>query len=178
MQQYSWLSPGQQYFVALVGLVPGDSKFKAAIFKHIRVIQTPTEDQDDNNTGFKEMKRNFSCSGFEGDATVVSFGKEFGYDRNIKFVFRDRTNNSPARRLNYQFLLNFEFFEGGDALYPGCHEAMSDPQRHGQTVTIIEDNAVRKVIRRHGIRFTLMSGITGIRLKYSGMMKLMCRLSW
>lgn len=149
--QYSWLPTEQQYFVALVGRVSEDQKPKAAIFKSLKVIQTPTEDFDDNATGFKAVKRNFSWSGFEGDATVVTFGKEFGYDKNIKFVFWDRANNAPAWRLNNQFLLNFEFFEGGDSLYPGCHEAMSDRQRHGQTVTIVEDNAVRKIIRWHGI---------------------------
>lgn len=149
--QYSWLPTEQQYFVALVGRVSEDQKPKAAIFKSLKVIQTSTEDFDDNATGFKAVKRNFSWSGFEGDATVVTFGKEFGYDKNIKFVFWDRANNAPAWRLNNQFLLNFEFFEGGDSLYPGCHEAMSDRQRHGQTVTIVEDNAVRKIIRWHGI---------------------------
>lgn len=149
--QYNWLPAEQQYFVALVARVAENLEPKAAVFKSLKVIQTPTEDFDDNATGFKAVKRNFSWSGFEGEATMVTFGKEFGYDKNIKFVFWDRANNAPAWRLNNQFLLNFEFFEGGDSLYPGCHEAMSDRQRHGQTVTIIEDNAVRKIIRWHGI---------------------------
>jgi len=149
--QYSWLPAEQHYFVALVGRVAEDMKPKAAVFKSLKVVQTPTEDFDDSETGFKAVKRNFSWSGFEGDATLVTFGKEFGYDKNIKFVFWDRANNAPAWRLTNQFLLNFEFFEGGDSLYPGCHEAMSDRQRHGQTVTILEDNAVRKIIHWHGI---------------------------
>ncbi len=57
--QYSWLSPDQQYFVALVGQVPEHQKSKAAVYKHIKVVQTPTEDLDDNMTGFKAVKRNF-----------------------------------------------------------------------------------------------------------------------
>ncbi len=149
--QYSWLEPDQKYFVALVARVTLDSKSKAAVFKNLKVVQTPTDDFDDTNSGFKAVKRNFSWSGFEGDATVVSFGKEFGYDKNIKFVIWDRANNAPAWRLTNQFLLNFEFFESGDSIYPGCHEAMSDRQRHGQSVTIVEDNDVRKIIHWHGI---------------------------
>jgi len=135
--QYSWLVPEQKYFVALVGRTSTDSKSRKAVFKSIKVIQTPTDELDDSRTGFKAVRRNYSWSGFDGDATVVTFGSEFGYDRNIKFVLWDRANNAPAWRLTNQFLLNFEFFESGDSLYPGCHEAMSDRQRHGQSVTII-----------------------------------------
>ncbi|MFH0756145.1 MAG: hypothetical protein V2B15_02520 [Bacteroidota bacterium] len=163
--QYSWLSPDQHYFVALVGRVPEHQNLKTAVFKHIKVVQTSTDDQDDNTTGFKAVKRNFSWSGFEGDATVVSFGKEFGYDKNIKFVIWERANNAPAWRLSNQFMLNFEFFEGGDSLYPGCHEAMSDRQRHGQTVTIIEDNDVRKIIHWHGIPLNPNYNFAGENLK-------------
>jgi hypothetical protein len=159
--QYSWLPADQKYFVALVGRVAEDQKPKSAVFKQIKVVQTLTDDIDDQATGFKAVKRNFSWSGFEGDATVVSFGKEFGYDKNIKFVIWDRANNAPAWRLTNQFLLNFEFFEGGDSLYAGCHEAMSDRQRHGQTVTIVEDNAVRKIIRWHGISLNPGYNFTG-----------------
>jgi len=163
--QYNWLQPDQEYFVALVGRVAENLKPKAAVFKCIKVVQTLTEDFDDNTTGFKAVRRNFSWSGFEGDATVVSFGEEFGYDKNIKFVIWDRANNGPAWRLTNQFLLNFEFFEGGDSLYPGCHEAMSDRQRHGQMVTIVEDNAVRKIIHWHGIPLNPNYNFTGENLK-------------
>ena len=163
--QYSWLPVDQQYFVALVGRVAENLKPKAAVYKQVRVAQTPTEDQDDHTTGFKAIKRNFSWSGFEGDATVVSFGKEFAYDKNIKFVIWDRANNAPVWRLTNQFLLNFEFFEGGDSLYPGCHEAMSDRQRHGQFVEIVEDNAVRKIIHWHGIPLNPQYNFTGENLQ-------------
>lgn len=159
--QYSWLNPEQEYVVALVSPAASDAKPKAAIFTHLKVVQTPTNDADDSETGFQAVKRNFSWSGFEGDATVVSFGKEFGYDKNIKFVIWDRANNAPAWRLTNQFMLNFEFFEGGASLYPGCHEAMSDRQRHGQSVTIIENNDVRKIIRWHGIPLNPNYNFTG-----------------
>jgi hypothetical protein len=149
--QYSWLPPDQEYFLALACRASAGSKPKYAVFTKIKVVQTPTDDLDDSQTGFKVVQRNFSWSGFDGEATVVTFGAEFGYNKNIKFVLWDRANNAPAWRLTNQFLLNFEFFESGDSVYPGCHEAMSDRQRHGQTVTIVENNDVRKIIHWHGI---------------------------
>ncbi len=159
--QYSWLNPEQEYVVAMVSPAASDAKPQAAIFTNLKVVQTPINDADDSETGFQAVKRNFSWSGFEGDATVVSFGNEFGYDKNIKFVIWDRANNAPAWRLTNQFMLNFEFFEGGDSLYPGCHEAMSDRQRHGQSVTIVENNEVRKIIRWHGIPLNPNYNFTG-----------------
>ncbi len=144
--QYSWLAPDQEYFLALAGRASAGAKPKSAVFTKIKVVQTPTDDLDDSQTGFKAVQRNFSWSGFDGEATVVTFGAEFVYNKNIKFVLWDRANNAPAWRLTNQFLLNFEFFESGDSIYPGCHEAMSDRQRHGQTVTIVENNDVRKII--------------------------------
>ena len=159
--QYNWLQPDQEYVVALVSLPDSEKKGAEANFKYLKVIQTPTDDADDNSTGFQAVKRNFSWSGFEGEATVVSFGEEFGYDKNIKFVIWDRANNAPAWRLTNQFLLNFEFFEGGDDIYPGCHEAMSDRQRHGQSVKILENNAVRKIIHWHGIPLNPNYNYTG-----------------
>ena len=163
--QYSWLVPEQKFYIALVGKSSADSKDREAVFKNIKVVQTPTNDKDDSQTGFKAVRRNFSWSGFDGEATVVTFGNEFAYDKNIKFVLWDRANNAPAWRLTNQFLLNFEFFESGDSLYPGCHEAMSDRQRHGQSVIIVEDNDVRKIIHWHGIPLNPNFDFTGEHLK-------------
>ena len=163
--QYSWLGYDQKYFIGLLAISSSDLKGREAVFQSIKVVQTPTNDKDDSQTGFKAVRRNFSWSGFDGDATVVTFGNEFGYDRNIKFVLWDRANNAPAWRLTNQFLLNFEFFESGDSLYPGCHEAMSDRQRHGQSVTIIENSDVRKIIHWHGIPLNPNYDFSGEQLK-------------
>jgi hypothetical protein len=148
--QYSWLTGNQEYFVALI--CRNESGASQSIsFKSIKAVKIPETDQDDSNTGFKVVERPFYWSGHFGTATVVTFGEEFAHDKNIKFTIWDMANNAPAWRINNDHLLNYEFFEGGDATYPGCHEAMSDRQRHGQTVKIIEDNAVRKVVHWHGI---------------------------
>jgi hypothetical protein len=149
--QYSWLPPGQEYFLALVSRACSTLKPKPAVYTRITAVQTPEDDIDDSQTGFNVVQRDFAWSGFDGAATVVTFGNEFSYNKNIKFVLWDRANNAPAWRLDNQFLLNFEFFESGDSLFPGCHEAMSDRQRHGQEVTIVENNDVRKIIHWHGI---------------------------
>lgn len=149
--QYSWLGTEQQYFVGLV-CHPADSAGSTTVrYKSLTVVKTPVDDIDDSHSGFRARKRSFSWSGFDGEATVVSFGDAFEHNRNIKFVIWDRANNAPVWRLSNQFLLNFEFFECGDSVHPGCHEAMSDRQRHGQSVTIIEDNDVRKILHWHGI---------------------------
>ena len=108
--QYSWLAPDQEYFLALVCRPSSGLKPKSAVFRKIKVVQTPTDDLDDSQTGFKAVQRYFSWSGFDGEATVVTFGDEFGYNKNIKFVFWDRANNAPAWRLTNQFLIEFRVF--------------------------------------------------------------------
>jgi hypothetical protein len=149
--QYSWLPPDEDYFVALLVRNEGTSGSKQARFNALKVWQTPTDDANDSTTGFKAVKRDFSWSGFNGTAAVVSFGEDFDYDRNIKFTIWETANNAPAWRITNQFLLNFEFFEAADLDFEGSMEAMNDRQRHGQSVTILEDNPVRKVIRWRGI---------------------------
>lgn len=148
---YSWLPTDEAYFVGVVCRNERNEEGKKAVYKHLNIVQTPVEDIDDSTTGFKVVHRDYTWSGFSGDATVVTFGDEFAYDKNIKFIFWDRNNNAPMWRLNNQFELNFEFSEGGDRLFQGCHEAMSDRQRHGQYVKVLEDNAVRKRVLWHGI---------------------------
>jgi hypothetical protein len=149
--QYSWLPNEQEYLVGLICRNEGTTGEKKVSFKSIKGYQIPNEDLDDSKTGFKVAEREYYWSGHFGKATVVTFGEEFPFDKNIKFVFWDMANNAPAWRLTNQFMLNYEFFEGGDSQYDGCHEAMSDRQRHGQKLEIIEDNNVRKIIRWHGI---------------------------
>lgn len=148
--QYSWLGAGQKYFVGLLCFNQSPVT-KRAGYKYLSVVQTPVDDTNDESTGFSVRKRPFSWSGFDGEATVVTFGDAFKFSKEVKFVLWDRANNTPAWRLSNQHLLNFEFFECGDSIFPGCHEAMSDRQRHGQTVEVIEDNAVRKIIYWRGI---------------------------
>lgn len=149
--QYSWLPLTQEYFVALVCRNENSTSTKQIKFDYVNVVKTPITDLDDKNTGFKAVKREFHWSGFSGDAVVVSFGNEFAFTKDIKFVFWDRANNAPMWRLNNQYMMSWEF---GERRYSdgkgGCAEAMSDRQRHGQVLEILEDNDVRKVVRWRG----------------------------
>lgn len=148
---YSWLPSDEDYYVGVVCGNESDRERKQAEYNSLKVFQVPETDKDDSETGFAVHERPYVWSGFEGNATVVTFGENFVFDKNIKFVFWDWNNNAPMWRLNNQFQLNFEFSEGGDKLFQGCHEAMSDRQRHGQYIRVLENNAVRKRILWHGI---------------------------
>lgn len=148
---YSWLPTDEEYYVGVICRNESSTERKQAEYGSLKLFQVPETDRDDSATGFSVQERPYVWSGFSGDATVVTFGDDFAYDKNIKFVFWDRNNNAPMWRLNNQFQLNFEFSEGGDRMFQGCHEAMSDRQRHGQYIRVLEDNAVRKRILWHGI---------------------------
>ncbi|MDD4970493.1 MAG: T9SS type A sorting domain-containing protein [Paludibacter sp.] len=148
--QYSWLSSTQQYFVALVCRNENSTSSKQVKFNYIKAIQTPVSDIDNTNTGFKAIKREYNWSGFNGNAVVVSFGSDFAFSKEIKFIFWDRANNAPMWRINNQYMMNWEFGERKNGGYDGCAEAMSDRQRHGQILEILEDNNVRKVIHWRG----------------------------
>jgi hypothetical protein len=168
--QYAWLDPDQSYFVGLICRNESPGEQESAVYRYLRVVNTPVDDTDDRNTGFEAVRRPYSWSGFDGVATVVTFGEDFAFDRNIKFVVWDRANNAPAWRLNNQHLLNFEFFECGDSVFAGCHEAMSDRQRHGQTVEILENNAVRKIVHWKGIPLNPNYNYSGEHLDASGLL--------
>ena len=148
---YAWLPSETSYFVGVVCRNETENAMKQAEYTRLSVCQLPETDMDDSDSGFRVADRQYIWSGFEGNATVVTFGEEFVFDKNIKFVFWDRNNNAPMWRLSNQFELSFEFSESGDKVFQGCHEAMSDRQRHGQYIRILEDNAVRKRILWHGI---------------------------
>jgi hypothetical protein len=144
---YNWMPNSQEVFVALVVRNENGSGTKIVNYNAIKVVRTPEDDQDDSNTGFKAVKREFNWSGFNGNATVVTFGNDFAFDKNIKLVFWDRANNAPMWRLNNQTMHSWQFGERKNGGFEGCGEAMSDRQMHGQEVEIVEDNDVRKVIR-------------------------------
>jgi len=140
-----WAEPGQKFFVAAVACSDGK-----AVFKNVRAVQKPTADQDDTNTGFKAIRREYNWSGFFGDAVVVTFDEKFKYhDKDIKCVFWSEMNYVPAWHLNNQLLYTYEFLETWGGGNPGCHEPMSDRLLRWSSVEIIEDNPVRKVVHWH-----------------------------
>jgi hypothetical protein len=110
--------------------------------------------------GFRVERREYSWSGFFGDAIVVSFAKDaFGpKGGEQKIVFWSELNYAPAWQLNPRLLFSYQFIElwrrSGALQRPGCAEAMSDDLLFNNYVKILEDNAVRKVIHWHHLLLT------------------------
>ncbi|MFC1783182.1 hypothetical protein ACFL02_06310 [Planctomycetota bacterium] len=149
-----WGTGEQNFYVALYVHTEGACPEQVS-FDNLRVMQKPTQDQDDQQTGFKVIRRDYNWSGFSGEAVVITFDKEFGHhQKDKKFVFWSEMNYIPAWHLNNQLLFSYEFLEtwGGDN--PGCYEPMSDRLLRWSDVEIIEDNDVRKVVHWHYVLCT------------------------
>jgi hypothetical protein len=142
---HDWGIPGREFYVALY-VRSGDDSSAQATFDNLRVVQKPTEDQDDSQTGFKIDRREYNWSGFSGDAIVISFGDDFNHDKHSKFVFWSENNYVPAWHLNNQLLYSYEFLETWGGGYEGCHEPMTDRILRWSDAEILEDNDVRKVV--------------------------------
>jgi Secretion system C-terminal sorting domain len=142
-----WGVPNGKYFVGLFSLEG------TTAFKKVTVSDLPLKDKSDINTGFVVTKRPYTWSGFTDDALVVTFGDAFPFkadDR--KFVFWDLTNNIPVWHLNNGALMSHGFLETWDDLgeevrVKGCIEPMSDRLLAFVDLEVVEDNAVRKVIK-------------------------------
>ncbi|MBN2137476.1 MAG: LamG domain-containing protein [Sedimentisphaerales bacterium] len=143
-----WSISGNEFYVAPY-VFSGNRVAATAIFDNLKVMRKPTQDQDDSNTGFKVTRREYNWSGFSGDAVVISFGDDFEYDKDCKFVFWSENNYVPAWHLNNQLQYSYEFLEtwGGGSV--GCHEPMSDRILRWSDVEVIEDNDVRKAVHWH-----------------------------
>lgn len=140
-----WGIPDKEFHVALY-VRSGENPSALATFDNVKVMQKPTEDRDDSNTGFKIDRREYNWSGFSGDAIVISFGDDFDYDKDCKFVFWSENNYVPAWHLNNQLQYSYEFLETWGGGNEGCHEPMSDRILRWSNVQVLEDNDVRKVV--------------------------------
>lgn len=139
-----WAEEGESYYVALVASGKGK-----AVFDKVKVQRKPKSDKK-NREGFSVAQREYTWSGFFGDAVVVTFGDEFGCkEKEGKFVFWSATNYIPAWHMNNQLLYTYEFVETWGGGNPGCHEPMSDRVLRWSRVGIVEDNDVRKVVHWH-----------------------------
>jgi hypothetical protein len=141
----------ERFYVALL-VKTGPQPGAEASFTDFRVVQKPTEDRDDTNTGFAVSQGEYNWSGFFDDAVVVTFGSEFPYaGQDRKFVFWGGANDTPHWHMNNQALHFNEFVETWEdlATTPAllCFEPMSDRLRAFSCVKITEDNSVRKVVR-------------------------------
>jgi len=144
-----WSPKGQPFYVAL--LVNSDAAENAAgAFDNLLVMQKPSRDMDDTQTGFRAVRRDYNWSGFWGDALVVSFGDEFPFRaQDYKFVFWEAANDVPVWHLNNQLQFCYEFVETWGGGIEGCHEPMSDRMGRWSHVSLVEDNDVRKIVKWH-----------------------------
>jgi hypothetical protein len=154
----TWDSPdwaadpvGQNYYAALL-LKSGPAPTASVRLDNFKAMSKPTEDRDDTHTGFAINQGEYNWSGQFGDATVITFGDEFPYsDQDRKFVFWSESNDVPFWHLDNETLDFNEFIETWEDLntYPDllCFEPMSDRLRRFAKVEVLEDNAVRKVVR-------------------------------
>jgi hypothetical protein len=142
-----WGVPNGKYFVGLFSLEG------TTAFKKVNVSTLPLRDKSDLTTGFAVTKRPYTWSGFTDDALVVTFGDAFQFkDEDRKFVFWNLTNNIPVWHLNNGSLMSHGFLETWDDLgeeirVKGCIEPMSDRLLAFVDLEVVEDNAVRKVIK-------------------------------
>lgn len=142
-----WGVPNGKYFVGLFSLEG------TTAFKKVRVSELPLKDKSDVNTGFAVTRRPYTWSGFTDDALVVTFGDAFPFKaEDRKFVFWNLTNNIPVWHLNNGSLMSHGFLEtwddlGAEVRVKGCIEPMSDRLLAFVDLEVVEDNAVRKVIK-------------------------------
>ena len=145
-----WNPVGSKFYVCPYVINAGSGSGPvSAVCSHLRVINKPMEDQDDNLTGFKVIRREMTWAGFSGEAAVITFGDHFPYNNpKPKFAFWSEANYVPGWYMHNQLQTMYEFVEQG--LSPtGCEEPMSDRLLRHSNVEIIEDNAVRKTIHWH-----------------------------
>ncbi len=124
------------------------SRNGTATFDNFRATILPLDDQNDSSTGFRAISREYTWSGYRGDAVVVSFDStlaEGGAAR--KFVFAAQNNYVPVWHLNDSLAFTYQFVEQWDGGSNGCFEPMSDRNLRFSKIQILEDNAVRKVVQ-------------------------------
>ena len=137
-----WGAENDRFYVGLFS-VDGHTHFN-----NIAVHQLPLHDPTDLNTGFKITQRPYTWSGYTDSAMVVTFGKHTPMGKaDHKWVFWRLANHVPAWHINHHTLFTYGFVETWDGGNIGCHEPMSDRLLAYSDLEIVEDNAVRKVIK-------------------------------
>ena len=138
-------SPFYMYvFVETDGEVPVECSFASPVISIL-----PTDDKSDAQTGFKATKRNYTFSGFSGDAVVVTFDNEFKYNDTAKFVFWNEANYIPWWHIDEKCAVSYEFCETWSDGTTGCYEPMSDRLLRWSKAEIIESSPVRVIVHWH-----------------------------
>lgn len=142
-----WLGEGSTWYPALV-VEPKAGRLSDLEAASLQVRTPLLEDPQPKKAVFAVQERPYTWSGYDGEATVITFDEAFPYAKDgIQFVFWDRTNFVPVWHFHNQLLFTYEFVETWDEKGQGCYEPMSDRLHAYTRVEIVEDNAVRKRVR-------------------------------
>ena len=134
--------------ISLAKVGPFEIATQGTVVKKQLNRMLPTADRDDRSTGFKAVKRPYHWSGTEGDAWVITFGKECRWQgQDVKLVFPEGGAWVPGYQLSPKHMVQFEFLEtwGGGA--KGCYEPMSDRVNRFSKVELLEDRKDRKTLK-------------------------------
>jgi hypothetical protein len=144
MPDFSEKSFYMYVFVEADGKVPAECSFTSP---NITIL--PTDDKSDAQTGFKATRRNYTFSGFSGDAVVVTFDEDFKFHDTAKFVFWNEANYIPWWHIDDKCTVSYEFCETWSGGTTGCCEPMSDRLLRWSKAEIIESNPARVVVHWH-----------------------------
>ena len=123
----------------------GDFTARSAFVKPM-VMLTPEDDASDRDTGFKAVRRDYTFSGFSGDAVVVTFDKEFEFYDNAKFVFWSEAEYIPWWHIDGKFAAYYEFCEIWGGGTEGSDEPMGDRLLRWTKAEIVESNKARVIV--------------------------------
>ncbi len=145
-----WGNSGSGWFICpLVRLVTDRSA--EITFDDIRFEEFPVSASGPDNGFSITGTDNLVWAGFPGDGIVVNFDERLcpAAASGRKFVFWSEANYVPAWLMNNELLYCYEFCETWSDKVKGCFEPMSDRLLAYADADIVEDNAVRKVVRYH-----------------------------
>ncbi|MDD5072806.1 MAG: hypothetical protein PHX64_03115 [Candidatus Omnitrophica bacterium] len=123
----------------------GDFTSKAVFMKPM-VMLTPSDDRSDKDTGFKATRRDYTFSGFSGDAVVVTFDREFPFYDKAKFVFWSEAEYIPWWHIDDKCAAYYEFCEIWGGATEGCDEPMGDRLLRWTKADIVESNKARVIV--------------------------------
>ncbi len=117
-----------------------------AVFMKPMAVLTPADDMSDKETGFKAVRRDYTFSGFSGDAIVVTFDREFPYYDKAKFVFWSQAEYIPWWHIDDKCAAYYEFVEIWNGGTEGCCEPMGDRLLRWSKAEVEVSNKARVVV--------------------------------
>lgn len=146
-----WCGDIEDWFVCPFVRTTGNDGDVTVTFSDVDIHNFSKGDEVCSEGGFRVTEGSFVWAGFPGEATVVSFDPAFcpASDGGRQFVFWSEANYVPVWRMSNELLYCYEFCETWTGEGNGCFEPMSDRLLSNASVSVVEDNDVRKVVKYH-----------------------------